>query len=342
MKKIIFTFTSLALSLVIVSSCSQTQYAAHVAKQVVLPQDAPSKSKGYFKVGSSYKIKGRRYYPAETYNLTEKGTASWYGPGFHGKQTANGEIFDQNEMTAAHRTLQLPSIIKVTNLDNGRSAILRVNDRGPFAHNRILDVSERGASVLGFKSRGVAKIRLEVIADASKEVAALARDRKSTRGYEVAYANGERGIYTDQVTPPAPTYKPEPVTQIVFEEQGAGNEQPVLTASIPAVQSQPLDDVVQQAAGFDHGVNSVRNNDYAQSSGRLFVQAASFSQETNALKYSDRLSAQYSNSRVYRTQFGDQPYFRVRLGPFNNPSQAQQVVTALHQGGNQNAIIVTD
>ena len=336
MKKTIFTFASLALSLVIVSACSQTQYAAHVAKQVVLPQDTPSRSKGYFKVGSSYKIKGRRYYPAETYNLTETGTASWYGPGFHGKQTANGEIFDKNEMTAAHRTLQMPSIIKVTNLDNGRSAILRVNDRGPFAHERILDVSERGASVLGFKNRGVANIRLEVISDASKEVAALARDRKSTRGYEVTYANNERSIYTNQVASPEPAYRPEPVTQIAFENQAPP------TAAIPTVQSQPLNDVVQQAAGFDHGASSAHHHNYAQSSGKLFVQAASFSQEANALNYSDRLSSQYSSSRVYRTQFGDQPYFRVRLGPFNNPAQAQQVVTALHQNGNQNAIIVTD
>jgi len=146
------------VAVISLNACSSAQYAAHVAKKIPLKQDTPSKSIGHFKVGSSYVIKGKRYYPVETYNFTETGSASWYGPGFHGKQTANGEMFDQNELTAAHRTLQLPCIIQVTNLDNGRQVILRVNDRGPFAHNRILDVSERAAVLLGFKEKGVANI----------------------------------------------------------------------------------------------------------------------------------------------------------------------------------------
>ena len=91
------------------------------------------------------------------------GTGSWYGPGFHGKVTANGEIFDQNKLTAAHRTLPLPSTIAVTNLANNRSLILRVNDRGPYIEGRIVDVSKRAAQILGFEKEGLATLQLEVL-----------------------------------------------------------------------------------------------------------------------------------------------------------------------------------
>ena len=93
----------------------------------------------------------------------EVGTGSWYGPGFHGKQTANGEIFDQTKLTAAHPTLPLPSTIAITNLANNRSLILRVNDRGPYIEGRIVDVSQRAAQILGFEKEGLATLQVEVL-----------------------------------------------------------------------------------------------------------------------------------------------------------------------------------
>lgn len=93
----------------------------------------------------------------------EVGTGSWYGPGFHGKLTANGEIFDQNKLTAAHPTLPLPSTIAITNLANNRSLILRVNDRGPYIDGRIVDVSQRAAQILGFEKEGLATLQLKVL-----------------------------------------------------------------------------------------------------------------------------------------------------------------------------------
>ncbi|MEM9469909.1 MAG: septal ring lytic transglycosylase RlpA family protein, partial [Pseudomonadota bacterium] len=152
---------------------------------IPMPGDQP-KSARYYKVGSPYKIKGKRYYPKERFRYSETGIASWYGPNFHGKQTANGEIFNKYELTAAHRTLQMPSIIRVTNLSNGRALILRVNDRGPFAHNRVLDVSERAAELLGFKGQGTTRVRIDVLEDPSRQVAAMAKQRIDTTGYEVA------------------------------------------------------------------------------------------------------------------------------------------------------------
>ena len=104
---------------------------------------------GSYKVGKPYKISGQWYYPKEDYSYSEVGIASWYGKDFHAKKTANGENYDMNTLTAAHRTLPLPSIVRVTNLENGRSLVLRVNDRGPYAKNRIIDISKRGAQLLG-------------------------------------------------------------------------------------------------------------------------------------------------------------------------------------------------
>src|SRR5512143_1050585 len=101
--------------------------------------------RGTYKIGAPYKIDGVTYTPQEEFNHVETGVASWYGPGFHGKSTANGERYDQSERTAAHRTLQMPSIVRVTNLDNGMSTVVRINDRGPFARSRVIDLSRTAA-----------------------------------------------------------------------------------------------------------------------------------------------------------------------------------------------------
>lgn len=127
---------------------------------------------GVYKVGNPYKVMGQSYTPEENYNYSEVGHASWYGSDFHAKKTANNENYDMNTLTAAHRTLPLPSIVKVTNLENGRSLVLRVNDRGPFVKNRIIDISKRGAQLLGFQTQGTAKVRVEVMEKESRELKA--------------------------------------------------------------------------------------------------------------------------------------------------------------------------
>ena len=118
-------------------------------------------SGGEYKIGKPYQIEGKTFYPKESFDYLERGVASWYGPNFDGKKTANGEIFNMNLLTAAHKTLQLPSLVKVTNIENNRSLILRVNDRGPFVKNRIIDVSKKAASILGFQKKGTANVIVE-------------------------------------------------------------------------------------------------------------------------------------------------------------------------------------
>src|SRR5947199_2745111 len=121
---------------------------------------AGSPGGGSYRVGKPYQIGDSWYYPHEQPSYDETGVASWYGPTFYGKPTANGEIYDGVGLTAAHRTLPLPVNVRVTNLENGKSLVVRVNDRGPFAQGRIIDVSKRAAELLGFYAKGTAKVRV--------------------------------------------------------------------------------------------------------------------------------------------------------------------------------------
>ena len=131
--------------------------------------------RGTYKVGQPYKIDGVTYTPQETFTLTETGTASWYGPGFHGKSTANGERYDQSDRTAAHRTLQMPAMVRVTNLENGRSTVVRVNDRGPFARSRVIDLSRTAAEEIDMVGKGTARVRIDQLQAGNGDVQALAR-----------------------------------------------------------------------------------------------------------------------------------------------------------------------
>ncbi len=122
---------------------------------------ARSENVGIYKVGNPYYVSGVRYVPVEDHDYDQIGIASWYGSKFHGRRTANGEVFDMNLMTAAHTTLPMPSMVKVTNLQNGRSVVVRVNDRGPFVDDRIIDMSRQAARELGFEKQGTTKVRVQ-------------------------------------------------------------------------------------------------------------------------------------------------------------------------------------
>lgn len=134
-----------------------------------IPNDGEQYS-GYFKVGNPYEIQGVSYFPQNYEDFQETGTASWYGDDFHGKKTANGETYDSSTMTAAHPTLPLPSMVRVTNLRNGVSAIVRVNDRGPFSKSRVIDVSEKAADALGFKGQGTTEVKIELLRNDTDEL----------------------------------------------------------------------------------------------------------------------------------------------------------------------------
>jgi rare lipoprotein A len=124
---------------------------------------APTSRYAGYRVGKPYQVKGVWYYPQEQPNYDEIGIASWYGEQFHNRYTADGEVFDMGLPSAAHKTLPLPSLVEVTNLANGRTVIVRVNDRGPFIDGRVIDMSKAAAAELGFVAAGVTKVRVRYV-----------------------------------------------------------------------------------------------------------------------------------------------------------------------------------
>jgi rare lipoprotein A len=145
------------------SSGVDSHYGVSPSARVVGDGDVVPKGGGSYHIGQPYTVAGRTYYPTDDPHYHAEGLASWYGDDFHGRLTANREIFDHNGISAAHTTMPLPSYARVTNRSNGRSLIVRVNDRGPYHGNRIIDVSSRAADLLGFRSSGTAWVKVEYV-----------------------------------------------------------------------------------------------------------------------------------------------------------------------------------
>jgi len=257
---------------------------------------------GRYKVGNSYEIAGIVYQPREKYQHTETGHASWYGPGFHGRLTANGERYDQGAMTAAHRTLQMPSIIRVTNMANGRSVILRVNDRGPYHDDRVLDVSAAAAEALDFKHLGITKVRIDVLGAASREVAALAR-----KGSTVASLDAVR-LRAATRTPPAAQRAPQPTPSVVSRD-------------------------VQVASAVPGGPGGVVGSD------ETFIQAGAFGEIANARSLQRKLEG-LGAVKIEPTFSNGRRLYRVRLGPYPEFETAEGVLREVVAMGLQNAKLV--
>ncbi|SHN86788.1 septal ring lytic transglycosylase RlpA family protein [Bradyrhizobium erythrophlei] len=151
------------------SSRVDPKYGVSSSPRVVAMGDPVPKGGGTYRVGKPYTVAGQLYVPEENVNYRQEGLASWYGDDFHGRQTANGEVFDMTSLSAAHPTLPMPCYARVTNLANGKSLIVRVNDRGPYHANRVMDVSSHAADLLEFKNNGVARVRVEYVGRAPLE-----------------------------------------------------------------------------------------------------------------------------------------------------------------------------
>src|ERR1700760_1239360 len=145
------------------------KYGVSSSPRVVAYGDPVPKGGGTYRIGKPYTVAGRVYVPEEDANYREEGVASWYGDDFHGRLTANGEVFDMDALTAAHKTLPMPCYARVTNLSNGKSLIVRVNDRGPYHGDRLIDVSHKAAELLDFKGNGLARVRVEYVGRAPLE-----------------------------------------------------------------------------------------------------------------------------------------------------------------------------
>jgi rare lipoprotein A len=144
-------------------------YGVSTSARVVAPGDPVPKGGGVYRVGPPYMVAGQTYVPEENPHYIAEGIASWYGEDFHGRLTANGEVFDMNAISAAHPTLPMPCYARVTNLANGRSLVVRVNDRGPYHRDRVIDLSLRAAQLLGFHGEGLGRVRVEYVGRAPLE-----------------------------------------------------------------------------------------------------------------------------------------------------------------------------
>ena len=242
----------------------------------------PSGNGGYKKTGKPYKIAGKWYYPlptADGYN--ETGIASWYGTKFHGKQTANGERYDMYAMSAAHKTLPMPSMVRVTNLDNGRSVVVRVNDRGPFVKSRIIDLSYAAAKELAYDNAGTAPVRVEVLGNSSTSTRAVANSR---------------------TVQPSPAQRP-----LILPKPKAA----VATTSRPTP-------------------------------GAMYIQLGAFSSHINAKQLKESLQSDYPSIQVYAKNGGYSEVFRVRIGPFSDVNQIEDIVLSIQDRGYDNAIVVIE
>jgi len=263
------------------------------------------------RVGPPYQANGQWYVPTPEPGYAQTGVASWYGPQFHGQRTASGEIFDQDALTAAHPTLPIPSLVQVTNLENGREIIVRVNDRGPFVDGRLIDLSRASADVLGFVDQGQARVHVRYLGPAPRRVAADGGD----------------------AAPSSAPVSPPPAGQAAVAQDGPVSLRPDAGAYADLGE----DDLA--GAPIAGAVPPARAPYTPAGAGEYFVQVGAFSDPANAQRA--RQAAQAAGPVLVdarRTADGRE-LFRVRVGPFRSPSDADAARRELAAMGYAEAVL---
>jgi len=309
--------------------CAETELLVNTAKQA---KDASrSGSVGNYKVGSPYQIAGVWYYPKEEWDYDESGIASWYGPGFHGRSTANGEVFDENDVTAAHRTLPLPSVVRVTNLGNGRSLVVRVNDRGPFAHGRIIDMSRRSAQLLGFETQGIAKVRVEILPEDSRHEKIVA----SGGGRDAVVASA-----APEIVAPAPAAAPSPPVRVTRLDAPTGADASPTRRSAPSTLPPPgaTSGTAAVAAGGPRP-GTIETVPVGETD--IWIQVGAFENRENAQRLSVRMRS-FGPAKVQQADVAGRTFHRVRIGPMTEVASADRVLEQVIASGYPGARIIVD
>ncbi len=308
----------------VLGACAETELVVHAAKEIKAAAMPEKKPAGVYKVGKPYQVDGVWYYPAADYVYSTSGIASWYGAEFDGRPTANGETFDMNGVTAAHKTLPLPSVVRVTNLENGRSIIVRVNDRGPFVHGRIIDLSRRGAQLLGFERAGTAKVRVEIMPDESRQLAVSLPRAPGEEENGPAVKAAPRIAVEAEKLPPPPGAAAAPEPRVALHSKKWAAVAPTGPAKELAAPAEP--EVTHQ---------SVRPTS-------IYIQAGAFVQFDNANRLRAKLSP-LGRVGVTSVNFGEQEMFRVRVGPVATVEEADRLLERLiHAGYTDARLIVAD
>lgn len=313
-----------------------------------------------YKVGEAYQIKDVWYTPKEDYSYTETGIAGWYQEE-NGELTSNGEKYDDEIMSAMHKTLPLPSMVRITNLENGNVAIARVNERGPYVNNRLIDVSQKTAEALEFNMVGTTMVKIEVLADESRK---LKQEILKENGLSVEDISNKEAVIDGQVqietlsdTPKA-LYQPDDENTILYagtDIQTISDDQNNLSGIVSV--TQPIanaTDVSLTTAQSIVSTSSIVPSDQPQESklststdepkliapiSGHYIQAGAFSNVQNAEKLKQSLE-EFGPVQLYKTSVNDKTLLRVRMGPFETQENAQELLEKLKTAGYNQAKII--
>ena len=273
---------------------------------------------GHYQVGQAYQVAGRWFTPHEQPGYDKTGTASWYGEAFHRRRTSNGEWFDMDTLTAAHATLPLPSYVLVTNLENNRQVVVRVNDRGPFVGSRVIDLSKRAADVLGYRMNGMAQVRVKLIGPAPTD---------DSMGHMLALNDAlHRGASMNQLVAMSnDVTAPPPRVAVASNEPPRHAPVPHVSAFDPEAQVQP--------AQFTPPPPPAQDQAYV-------VRVGVFHSLENATAVYHRLEG-FGPTRIVKAVGANGPLYRVEMGPMENKADADGALNTAIGSGFEDAKVVT-
>lgn len=359
--KVLFLSTTLALT----ACTDNSQVFSSAVTGAGAPKQASSNSAGYYKIGNPYQVAGVWYYPKEDYNYKEIGVSSWYGPDFHNGITANGEQYDMHGLTAAHRTLPLPSVVRVTNLQNGRSLVLRVNDRGPFVNNRIIDVSMRAAQMLGFKDQGTTQVQVEVLPEESKKLKEELLAAANISG-PTALDNTSADPSYEAEQPQGPIAKPQNLGYSPNYPRLANPPPTVAAGGAPLIAS-AAEQSAPEYNDWDEDLPQARAKKTANTAPKsqskpvptktpakksapkpektvvapgYYVQVGAFGSLDNAEKMRGKVSS-FGNALILPVTVNAKTLYRVRLGP-ESAKKALEIMDKLNNNGISDARLVEE
>ena len=276
------------------------------------------KASPVYKIGEPYSVNGNWYYPKRDLTYDETGIASWYGEEFAGRLTANGEIFEPGIVSAAHQTLPMPSIVRVTNLENGRSLVVRINDRGPFVRGRIIDLSREAARLLEFSQQGTAKVRVLLLAEPTIRIEKLAK----------------RGLFPNLSTTTKSEAKPEftgvGIPDITFSADSSTGRS--------SYTSEPGQSAIDLLANRPR-VGDVR--DIPAGSTNIWIQVGAFRSENSAGIVLSRIDG-LGTGKITSTFRDGETLYRVRIGPVKDVALADNILEGVVDLGFQGARIIVE
>lgn len=332
------------LTAALLAGCTELQVGSHLLKKGM--DTYGCKEEGDMKVGAPYRVDGIRYEPmVSSLGYSERGVASWYGQDFHGKATANGECYNMYAFTAAHKTLPLPTLVRVTNLENNKSVVVKVNDRGPFVRGRTIDLSYAAAQSLGMVGNGTAPVLVEAIGGPHHYAGGL----KGNTQLASQLPNLRLGPSQPQLAPATlPSYVPATVdseelapvaaTSTVLDAPFSDVQTP-----LPAVEAAKLEAEVPAAApDLPPPPAHVPANTAPLVHTNVYVQVGAFGNVANADKQLEALRAHVPNAVLSKTDSGGSTLTRVRAGPYGSIAEAESGLQALVGAGFNGAQLVVE